>query len=80
MTTTTTSPTTVAAQRFVALSARHAALRAAGCDIELSDSGRCAQAMASESEEDKDARIERERASWGLPPLTPPDPTDTARD
>jgi hypothetical protein len=42
-----------------------------GCDIEVNpDGGRCAAALAEESEEDRDARFDAERAAFGLPPLT----------
>lgn len=42
-----------------------------GCDIEVdSVRGACAQALAAESEEDRAARIDRERAAFGLPPAS----------
>ena len=44
----------------------------AGCDIEFSSLGRsrCAEAAAAESDEEAGARINRERAAFGLPPIT----------
>ena len=41
-----------------------------GCDIEADpEHGRCATALAAESAEDHDARIDAERAAFGLPAL-----------
>ena len=40
-----------------------------GCDIDLDDTGRCATALAGESDEDYDARVNAERAAFGLSPL-----------
>jgi len=41
-----------------------------GCDIEMDpDDGRCASALAAESEDDRDARVDAERAAFGLRPL-----------
>ena len=41
-----------------------------GCDIEMDpENGRCASALAAESEDDRDARIDAERAAFGLRPL-----------
>lgn len=39
-----------------------------GCDIEF-DNGRCATALAAESEQDRAERVDRERAAFGLPVL-----------
>lgn len=42
----------------------------AGCDMEFDDvDGFCAQALADESEEERDLRYNRERAAFGLPPM-----------
>ncbi len=41
-----------------------------GCDVDLDDSGRCATALAEESDEDYDARVNAERAAFGLSPRT----------
>ncbi len=44
---------------------------ATGCDLELmGDEGRCAAAIAAESDEDREDRINAERAAWGLRPLS----------
>lgn len=41
-----------------------------GCDIEIEpDTGRCATALAEESDEDYTARINGERAAFGLSPV-----------
>jgi len=40
-----------------------------GCDIEADPDGRCASALAAESEDDRDARFDAERAAFGLRPL-----------
>ena len=45
-----------------------------GCDVDLDDSGRCATALAEESDEDYAARVDRERAAFGLSPLGFPAP------
>lgn len=43
----------------------------AGCDIEIEpETGRCATALAEESDEDYTARINGERAAFGLSPLS----------
>ena len=42
-----------------------------GCDVDLSDSGRCATALAAESDEDYAERVNTERAAFGLPSLNP---------
>ena len=42
-----------------------------GCDIEVDpEAGRCATALAEESDEDYTARVNAERAAFGLSPLT----------
>jgi hypothetical protein len=42
-----------------------------GCDIETApEGGQCAQTIAAETEEERAARIDRERAAWGLPPIS----------
>ena len=42
-----------------------------GCDIEADpEHGQCATALAAESDEDYDARIDAERAAFGLPALS----------
>lgn len=41
-----------------------------GCDLEFDpEDGRCARASAAESDEDYDARVDAERAAFGLRPL-----------
>ncbi len=40
-----------------------------GCDAEFDKNGRCATAKAAESDEDHTARINRERAAFGLSPI-----------
>jgi hypothetical protein len=41
-----------------------------GCDIEFApEDGRCATALAEESDEDYDARVNAERAAFGLSPV-----------
>ena len=40
-----------------------------GCDIDFDDTGRCATALAGESDEDYDARVNAERAAFGLSPV-----------
>jgi hypothetical protein len=40
-----------------------------GCDIDLADDGRCATALAEESDEDYTDRVNAERAAWGLSPI-----------
>lgn len=41
-----------------------------GCDIELDpDKGRCATALDEESDSEYEARVDRERAAFGLPPV-----------
>ena len=41
-----------------------------GCDREAAgDHGRCAQALAAEPEDERNARFDRERAAFGLPPV-----------
>jgi hypothetical protein len=46
-----------------------------GCDIEFDpDAGRCANAIAEEGDEEAEARVNRERAAFGLSPLTAPIP------
>ena len=41
-----------------------------GCDIEIiGEGGRCATALAAESDEDYDTRINAERAAFGLSPV-----------
>ena len=40
-----------------------------GCDIEWDDGGRCKTALDAEAGEDRDARIDAERAAFGLRPL-----------
>jgi hypothetical protein len=43
---------------------------ATGCDIEIiGEGGRCATALAGESDEDYDARVNAERAAFGLSPV-----------
>jgi hypothetical protein len=42
-----------------------------GCDLDLDDTGRCATALAEESDEDHDARVNAERAAFGLSPSAP---------
>lgn len=37
-----------------------------GCDLELDDEGRCADAIAAESDKDREARWAAERAAFGL--------------
>lgn len=41
-----------------------------GCDLELDDEGQCATASAAESDEDHEARVNAERAAFGLRPLS----------
>lgn len=41
-----------------------------GCDIENGDDSRCVKALAAESEQDQAARIDRERAAFGLPSMS----------
>jgi hypothetical protein len=44
-----------------------------GCDLDFVDAdegGRCAAAIAEEDEDERDARIDAERAAFGLSPLT----------
>lgn len=41
-----------------------------GCDIEFApDDGRCARRLAEESDEEYEARIDRERSAFGLSPV-----------
>jgi hypothetical protein len=40
-----------------------------GCDLDFDDTGRCWTAMASESDEDYSARVNAERAAFGLSPI-----------
>jgi hypothetical protein len=41
-----------------------------GCDAEFdNESGRCATALAAEGDEDRDARVNAERAAFGLSPV-----------
>lgn len=43
-----------------------------GCDIEVApEFGRCAEGLATESDEDYEARINASRAAFGLKPLDP---------
>jgi hypothetical protein len=43
-----------------------------GCDIDIDgDSGRCSAALSAESDEDYDARVNAERAAFGLSPVAP---------
>jgi hypothetical protein len=42
-----------------------------GCDLDFDDTGRCWTAMASESGEDYSARVDAERAAFGLSPVAP---------
>jgi hypothetical protein len=43
-----------------------------GCDIEFDrENGRCATALAAESDEDYDTRVNAERAAFGLGPGAP---------
>jgi hypothetical protein len=37
-----------------------------GCDLDFVPDGRCASAIEAEDDEDRDGRITRERAAWGL--------------
>lgn len=42
-----------------------------GCDIEFAPTdGECARATAAESDEDYEARVNRERSAFGLSPIT----------
>lgn len=53
-----------------------------GCDIEVDNlDGACARALAEESEEDQAERIDRERAAFGLPPVSalPASPDSTPK-
>jgi hypothetical protein len=40
-----------------------------GCDLDLDDTGRCATALAGESDEDYTERVNAGRAAFGLSPL-----------
>lgn len=41
-----------------------------GCDIEFApEDGRCATSLAEEGDDEYDARLDRERAFFGLPPV-----------
>jgi hypothetical protein len=40
-----------------------------GCDLDVVDDGDCARALDAEPEEDRQARIDAQRAAFGLPPL-----------
>jgi hypothetical protein len=41
-----------------------------GCDIESGPGSRCARSLAAESDEDRAARVDRERAAFGLAPMS----------
>ena len=41
-----------------------------GCDLDFVDDGDCATALAEEDPNDRQERQNRERAAFGLPPLT----------
>lgn len=43
-----------------------------GCDLDFVDDGDCASAIAVESDEDRAARINAERAAFGLSPISNP--------
>lgn len=38
-----------------------------GCDLDFVDDGRCATALAEEDDDERDERLNRERAAFGLP-------------
>jgi hypothetical protein len=42
-----------------------------GCDVDLDEGGRCATALAEESDEDNAERVNAERAAFGLSPIQP---------